>query len=129
MRAIGERGFSFYRPDQDFRERRHINTYSERERAVWYGGRWRRGYHGGRLGYWWEVNGAWYYYDQPISGPPAYVSDVEMLDDPNLDPYDGTDAPILGGEPVPVEAQPPVPGSVYEPPSLPEMCVGPNCPR
>ena len=135
-RALGERGHSFHRPDRAFGERRDIATFNEGERGAWYGGRWRHGYHDGRLGYWWEVNGAWYLYDQPMDGPPAYVSDIEALDDPTADVYDDPDAPVMAGPPIPVDppvfeqASPPVmiePAPVYVP--APELCIGPICLR
>jgi len=118
-RAIGERGYSFR---GDFRGRRDLATFNERERGIWYGGHWRHEVHGGRLGYWWEVNGVWYYYDRPFSGPPAYVSEVEMYND--VDPG----APVVVGAPPVVVA--PVPAPVYvAPPPPPVVCIGPLCVR
>ena len=101
-------------------------TFNERERAVWYGGRWRHERHFGRLGYWWEVNGVWYYYDQPFAGPPAYVSEVEFMDE-GLDPY----APVVVGQPAPVvvAVPPPVVYVPTPPPPPPVVCVGPFCVR
>jgi hypothetical protein len=71
---------------------------------AWEGGRWRHEIHNGRDGWWWDVGGAWYFYPQPIEGPPAYVSDVEVMDDAG-----GPDGP-------PVEAgYPPPPPVAYAP--------------
>jgi hypothetical protein len=117
-RAIGERGYSFR---GDFRGRRDLATFNERERGIWYGGRWRHEVHGGRLGYWWEVNGVWYYYDRPLAGPPAFVSEVEMFDD-DLDPG----APVVVGAPPVVYAPAPV---YVPPPPPPVVCIGPLCVR
>ena len=138
-RSVGERSFSFHRPDRAFGERRDIATFNEGERAAWYGGQWRHGYHDGRLGHWWEVNGAWYLYDQPMDGPPAYVSDVEALDDPTADPYDDPSVPVVAGPPIPIEApepiveQAPPPAVMFEPAPVyvpaPAICVGPICLR
>jgi len=121
VHAIGERGYSFRGADHG---RRDIATFNERERGVWLGGRWHHERRFGRLGYWWEVNGVWYYYDTPMSGPPAYVSEVEYLDD--IDP----NAPVVVEQPAVVVAPPPVvvvPRPVYVPP--PVVCVGPLCVR
>jgi hypothetical protein len=92
---------------------------------VWYGGHWRHEQRFGRYGYWWEVNGAWYYYDQPMDGPPDYVSEVEYGDD-GLDP----NAPAMVEDPDPDE--PPVvyaPQPMYVPPPPPVVCIGPLCIR
>jgi hypothetical protein len=114
VHAIGERGYSFRGPDHG---RRDIATFDERERAVWGGGLWHHERRFGRLGYWWEVNGAWYYYDRPLVGPPTYVSEVEFFDD-------GLQGPVVV-QPAPVVVvAPPV---VYAPP--PVVCVGPLCVR
>jgi len=120
IRAVGERGYSFHGPDHG---RREISTFNERERAIWGGGRWHHEQRFGRLGYWWEVNGVWYYYDRPMVGPPTYVSEVEFLDAP---------AAAVVAEPTPVVVAPPpavvvVPRPVYVPP--PVVCVGPLCVR
>jgi len=120
VHVIGERGYSFRGADYG---RRDVTTFNERERAVWYGGRWRHERHFGRLGYWWEVNGVWYYYDQPFAGPPSYVSEVEFMDE-GLDPY----APVVVGQPAPVVVAVPPP-VVYVPAPPPVVCVGPFCVR
>lgn len=121
--AIGEHGYSFR---GGFQGRRGIATFNERERAVWYGGHWRHEWHFGRMGYWWEVNGVWYYYDQPFGGPPEYVSEVEFYDDGG-DPG----APVEVVQPAPVVVAPVVvaPRPVYVPPPPPVVCVGPLCVR
>jgi hypothetical protein len=118
VHAIGERGYSFHGGGYG---RRDIATFDPRERAVWGGGRWHHERRFGRMGYWWEVNGAWYYYDQPLAGPPAYVSEMEFFDD-DLDP----DAPVMVGQPAPVMVEPP-PVVYVRPP--PVVCIGPLCVR
>jgi hypothetical protein len=124
VHALGERGYSFRGPGG---VRRDIAAFSPREREIWYGGRWRHEMRFGRLGYWWEVNGAWYFYDRPFDGPPAFVSEVEFMDD-GLGP--GAPAAVVGApvvvapEPAVVVAPPPV---VVVPP--PVVCVGPLCVR
>jgi hypothetical protein len=120
VHAIGERGYSFR---GDFHGRREVRSFSERERAVWLGGHWRHEMHGGRMGYWWEVNGAWYFYDRPFDGPPEYVSEVEILDDPGVPPG----APVVV-QPAPVVVVAP-PVVVVRPPPPPVVCLGPLCVR
>jgi hypothetical protein len=115
--ALGERGYSF----RGEHGRRDIGSFNERERAVWLGGRWRHEQHFGRYGYWWEVNGVWYFYDQPMAGPPSYVSEMEFMDD---DP----NTPVMVGQPAPVMVVPP-PVVYVRPPPPPVVCIGPLCVR
>jgi len=60
------------------------------------GGRWHHEMHNGRDGYWWDVGGVWYYYPQPMDGPPTYVSDDYADDVPYADA-----APVGAYEPPP----------------------------
>src|ERR1700744_5686703 len=78
-------------------------------RLAWGGGRWRHEIHNGRDGWWWDVGGAWYFYPQRMDGPPAYVSEVEVMDDAG-----GPDGPPVqaGGYPPPPVAYAPA----YAPP-------------
>jgi hypothetical protein len=108
VHSLGERGYRFRGPGG---VRREIVAFSPRERDLWYRGRWHHETRFGRFGYWYEVNGAWYFYDQPFDGPPAFVSEVEFVD-PDLD--DDADVVI---EPAPVIVVPPT------------ICVGPLCVR
>ncbi len=94
---------------------------------AWEGGRWRHEWRNGRYGWWWDVGGAWYYYDRPYEGPPTFISDVEVLEDPAM-----ADAPPF--EDVPPEAYPaPAPVVVAPAPVVvvppPIVCVGPLCVR
>jgi hypothetical protein len=127
VHALGERGYSFHGPGG---VRREIATFSPREREVWLGGRWHHEMRFGRLGYWWEVNGAWYFYDRPFEGPPAFVSDVEFMDE-GLGP--GAPAAVVGA-PAPVVVAPAPAVVVASPPVVvvrppPVVCVGPLCVR
>jgi hypothetical protein len=84
-------------------------------RVAWEGGRWHHEMHNGRLGWWWDVGGAWYFYPQQLDGPPTYVSDVEVMDDAYADGPDGPDGPPVGaGYPPPVAYAP-----AYAPPPPP----------
>jgi hypothetical protein len=45
----------------------------------WRHGRWHHGHHGGRLGWWWVLGPAWYYYPAPIYPyPEIYLPPVEI---------------------------------------------------
>ncbi|THD47777.1 MAG: hypothetical protein E8A46_23580 [Bradyrhizobium sp.] len=84
---------------------RNFGGHAYHGRLGWEGGRWRHEAHNGRYGWWWDVGGVWYFYPQPMDGPPAYVSDLEVVDD-----YGGPDGP-------PVDAgYPPPPPVAYAPP-------------
>jgi len=56
-----------------------IHRFRERDLGRWRGGHWYRGPHAGRLGWWWIVAGAWYFYPTPVYPypdpylPPAAV--------------------------------------------------------
>lgn len=122
-RAVGERGYSFRGPGGG---RREVRLFSPRERAIWGGGHWFHENRFGRFGYWYEVNGAWYFYDQPFTGPPPYVSEVEFMD-PGIAP---APAAVVGPPPAVVAPAPVVvapPPVVVAPP--PAVCVGPLCVR
>jgi len=84
-----------------------------RGHLAWEGGRWRHEVHNGRDGYWWDVGGVWYYYAQPMDGPPTYISD-DFADDV---PYADAAAPAGGYAPQ-AGAYAPPPGA-YDPPPPP----------
>jgi hypothetical protein len=109
--------------------RRDYGGHFYRGSLAWEGGRWRHEWRNGRYGWWWDVGGAWYFYDQPMQGPPAFVSEVEVLDDPAL-----ADAPPVEEVAEPVEAYPPPAPVVVAPAPVvvvppPVVCVGPLCVR
>jgi hypothetical protein len=117
VHALGERGFSFRGPGG---VRREIRLFSPREREIWIGGHWHHEMRFGRFGYWYEVNGAWYFYDQPFVGPPTYVSEVEFMEP-------GLEVEVVAPAPVVVAPAPVV--VVRPPPPPPVVCVGPLCVR
>jgi hypothetical protein len=80
---------------------RNFGGHAYRGRQAWEGGQWRHEAHNGRYGWWWAVGGAWYFYPQPMEGPPAYVSDVEFFED--------VGPPVAAGYPPPVAYAPPPP--------------------
>jgi hypothetical protein len=98
------------RPDAHFARgaapARNFGGQPYRGRLAWEGGRWHHEVHNGRNGWWWDVGGVWYYYPQPMDGPPSYISE-DYADDI------GPDGPPVAG------AYAPPPGAYYPPPSPP----------
>jgi hypothetical protein len=43
-----------------------IHHFGDRDFALWRSGRWFRGHHDGRIGWWWIAGGAWYFYPAPV---------------------------------------------------------------
>jgi len=78
--------------------------HAYRGRLAWEGGRWRHEMHDGRMGWWWDVGGVWYFYPERMDGPPAYISE-DFADD------------VVYGGPPPAAYPPPV--AAYEPPPPP----------
>jgi hypothetical protein len=109
---------------------RNFAGHAYRGRLAWEGGRWRHEMHNGRYGWWWDVGGAWYFYPQPMEGPPAYVSDVDVVDDtdgPDGPPPDGAGyppAPPPGYAPPPAAYAPPPPPPAPPPPDPAASAVG-----
>ena len=98
---------------------RNFGGHPYHGRLAWEGGRWRHEMHNGRFGYWWDVGGVWYFYPQPMDGPPTYVSDVEVMDDAYADGPDGPDGPDGGPGGPPVGGGYPPPPVAYAPPPPP----------
>ena len=55
-------------------------------RLAWEHGRWHHQTRKGRLGWWWDVGGVWYFYAEPVEGPPNSVSDIEVEDEGTAEP-------------------------------------------
>lgn len=43
-----------------------IQRFHEHDWQLWRNGRWHHGTHAGRIGWWWIVGGAWYFYPLPV---------------------------------------------------------------
>jgi hypothetical protein len=119
-------------------ERRTWGAYAYRGRLGWDRGAWRHEWRNGRYGWWWDVGGAWYFYEQPIYPYPTVVSDLEVVEDPDAaegPPPDGEPPPEAGAYPPPPPGAYPPPPAVYVPPPAvyvpppPVVCVGPLCVR
>jgi hypothetical protein len=108
-------GPGFKGPDARFARgeiRRHdFGGHAYRGRLGWEQGRWHHEVHNGRDGWWWDVGGVWYFYPQPMDGPPAYVSE-DFADDVVY-----AETPPPGGEyPPPGPGGYPPPGAYGPPP-------------
>jgi len=93
---------------------RDFGGHPYRGRLAWEGGRWHHTVHNGRDGWWWDVGGVWYYYPQPMDGPPAYISE-DFADDVVY-----ADAPPVAAAAYP----PPPPGAPPPPPDPGASAVG-----
>jgi hypothetical protein len=93
---------------------RNYGGQAYRGRVDWQGGRWHHEVHNGRDGYWWDVGGAWYYYPEPMEGPPSYISE-DYVDDVGppvaYAPPPGAYAPPPGAYAPPPPPPPPDPGA------------------
>src|SRR5579871_1060194 len=89
---------------------RDFGGHAYRGRLAWDAGRWHHEVHNGRDGWWWDVGGVWYFYPQPMDGPPTYVSE-DFADDVSY-----ADAPPPGAYPPP---GPGYPAAAYAPPPPP----------
>jgi len=87
-------------------------------RVAWERGHWRHEMRNGRYGWWWDVDGAWYFYPQPMDGPPGYISDFEVMDEGPMGEPDGP--PAVG--------EYPPPGAPGYPPPSPDMAGYPPPP-
>ena len=89
---------------------RDFGGHPYRGRLAWEGGRWHHEMHNGRMGWWWDVGGVWYFYPQPIEGPPAYVSD-DFVDDVAYADAPGYPPPPAAYAPPPPPPPPPDPAA------------------
>lgn len=65
------RGPDFHRhADFHGHDFRHFTPF---ELELWRGGGWFHDWHDGRYGWWWMVDGYWYWYPEPIYPYPTYV--------------------------------------------------------
>lgn len=100
--------------------------------AHWRGGRWERSWHDGRLGWWWVVGPAWYYYPTPVypypeppvvvvtPPPPAQIPPQYFYYCPNpRGYYPAVPQCFAGWQLVPAGAYAPPPVAVAPPPPPP----------
>jgi hypothetical protein len=65
------RDFDRHDDRRDFHDRggwhdHDIHRFNNYDFGLWRQGRWFRGPHDGRRGWWWIVGGSWYFYPQPV---------------------------------------------------------------
>jgi hypothetical protein len=84
---------------------RNFGGHAYRGHLAWEGGRWHHQVYNGRMGWWWDVGGVWYFYPERFDGPPAYISE-DYVDDVA---YDDGPAPVAGAYAPPPGAYPPPP--------------------
>jgi hypothetical protein len=89
---------------------RNFAGHAYRGHLAWEGGRWHHQVYNGRMGWWWDVGGVWYFYPERFDGPPAYISE-DYVDDVAYDPGP---APVAGAY------APPPPGAYPPPPPPPD---------
>jgi len=86
--------------------------HAYRGHMAWEGGQWHHQGYNGRMGWWWDVGGVWYFYPQRFDGPPGYISEDYVDDvgygDPGPAPVAGAYGPPPGAYPPP---PPPDPGA------------------
>jgi len=65
-------------PHYDYHEfhEHDFHRFRPEEAARWRAGFWRQEWHDGRYGWWWMVDGIWYFYDTPVYPHPLIVSEV-----------------------------------------------------
>ncbi len=98
---------------------RNVRDFSPRELGAWRAGAWRNEWHYGRRGWWWEVDGVWYPYLDPIWPFPLVVAPLVVFDTPYIDGPDFTaeeDVPVAMAS---IEPLPPAPVGLYH-------CADPN---
>lgn len=98
---------------------REFGGHAYRGRLAWEAGRWRHELHDGRMGWWWDVGGVWYFYPQALAGPPTYVSSDFVDDVTYADAAPAAYAPPPGAVGPPPGAVAPPPGAYLPPPPPP----------
>jgi hypothetical protein len=81
-----------------------IRYFDSRDMHHWRSGYWHHGSHSGRIGWWWVIGGAWYFYPQPVYPYP--------------DPY-RPPVVVVEQAPPPVVVQVPAPAPVLAQPAAP----------
>jgi hypothetical protein len=60
--------------------------FHEHDIVVWRGGHWFHGWHGPRVGWWWIVGGAWYWYPAPVYPYPDVYTPPVVVQAPAAPP-------------------------------------------
>jgi hypothetical protein len=65
---------------------RDYRHFSPREVTLWHSGRWHHEFRDGRDGWWYDVDGIWYFYPEPIYPYPTFIPDVVYIPEEEYDP-------------------------------------------
>jgi hypothetical protein len=113
--------------EHDFHTR-DVRAFTGRELAVWQSGLWRNEWHYGRRGWWWETDGVWYGYPDPIYPYPLEVATLEVydtatVDGPDVEAYEppASDQASVPNVAPPDAAAPGSPPPVNAPPAYAEV--------
>ena len=85
---------------------RNFAGHAYRGHLAWEGGRWRHEVHNGRMGWWWDVGGVWYFYPERFDGPPGYISE-DYADDVGYDAVRRRSPAPMRRLPAPTRRHPP----------------------
>ena len=93
-----------------------MRDFNPHELAAWRAGVWRNEWHYGRRGWWWEADGAWYSYPEPVFPYPLevvepVVYDTPVVDGPDLSAQEGVADPAGDAAAPPAQDAPAVAGS------------------
>jgi len=81
-----------------------IRGFEHHDLGHWRDGRWRHGWHDGRIGWWWVLGGIWYFYPAPVYPyPDPYTPPIVVQSQP----------PVVVIQPPPVMAAPQAPQTWY----------------
>lgn len=83
--------------------------FTPHDRALWQGGAWHHEQRDGRYGWWYVVDGVWYFYDAPIYPYPTYIPDIVYVPDAE----EIAPPPPAVEAPPPPESLPPAAASYY----------------
>jgi hypothetical protein len=77
--------------------------FTSHDLDLWHRGAWHHEFYDGRYGWWYDVDGIWYFYDQPVYPYPTYIPDVVYI--PDEDYYDSDDG-YADAPPLPTQVAP-----------------------
>lgn len=58
---------------------RDYHHLDHREVVIWHAGHWFHDWHDGRYGWWWIVDGGWYFYPEPVYPYPTYIPPAVVI--------------------------------------------------
>ena len=79
---------------------RDFHSFTVFELGLWRAGHWHHAWHEGRFGWWYDVDGVWYWYPEPVYPYPSYVGPAVFAAEPPPPPV-VVQAPPAPGQPAP----------------------------